>query len=727
MDDEALALAEQAAANNRSAETLNTLGNARARRGDVDGAERAYRDAIQFDGAFFKPYGNLATLLATRGKRRDAVALFQRALSLNPDSFRFHTNLGNALRDLGQSGQAIESFRRSIAIEPSHAALHNLACVLVLNGDWAEAVARFQQALELDGNAFETHVELALAYDHLERRNDAQSHLRAAIELGPSGGRLDLGATIERIATLEDLLVEVAARHHVATPALSAVRRYAKRGDIVAAVALAETVVTAFPGDPKGWIELAAILARDMDDGTRAAAVLERAWNATARADELVVPIALFVTAARGDAQKALEDIHALFARIDVDPEVRRATLLLMHNSEGGSAEGIYREHTNWASQLPSVPQVGTARCKPRGRLRIGYLSADFRRHSVAKFIEPVLREHDRRRFEIFCYSSAIQEDAVTRRLKALPVQWRRVGALDDIAVARKIASDEIDVLIDLGGHTQGSRLTVLRHRPAPVQMSYLGYPGTTGLSEVDFRIADEWVEPRGEADRWSSERILRPSKSAWCFEPPKDALLETRRSHGPPTLASFNALKKISAATLDAWAKILARLPAARFVIKTAFARDAPAEARLRDAFSRRGVSPDRIGLLPFLLEEADHLSVYCGVDVALDTFPYNGTTTTCEALWMGVPVVTLAGNTPASRVGVSLLGTVGLSDLVTHDWDEYVDVAVRLIRNGERLQHERSTLRRRISASALGDARQFVRDLEAVYEATVGSGRSP
>jgi predicted O-linked N-acetylglucosamine transferase (SPINDLY family) len=349
--------------------------------------------------------------------------------------------------------------------------------------------------------------------------------------------------------------------------------------------------------------------------------------------------------------------------------------------------------------------------------LRVGYVSPDLYQHSVAFFLEPILAHHDRSRFEPIVYSDTARPDAVTARLRARAAAWHEVRGLSDDQLARRIAASEIDVLIDLAGHTAGNRMGVFARRPAPVQVSYLGYPNTTGLAAIDYRITDATADPPGDADALHTEKLLRLPRCAWCYQPsplappvaPSPAM-----KNGFVTFGCFNALPKMNDPLLQLWAKLIASVPNARLVLKSPGLKSEAAAAHVRDVLESAGLAADRFDLLPPVHPYAAHLASYETIDIALDTYPYNGTTTTCDALWMGVPVLTRAGRTHVSRVSASLLAAAGLPDWVTPTDDDYLARATRAAADIDALTALRSRLRDRMAASPLCDGQAMARAFE-------------
>ncbi len=369
----------------------------------------------------------------------------------------------------------------------------------------------------------------------------------------------------------------------------------------------------------------------------------------------------------------------------------------------------------------PLLPKPdGAAFTNPRdpGRpLRIGFISSDLRTHSVCYFIEPILASRDRANIAVWCYSTTTRGgDETTERLKALSDGWVEGGPLEDDALVRRIRADRIDVLIDLNGHTIGNRLLALARRAAPLQATYLGYPATTGVPAIDFRIVDAVTDP-ARTEHLLTESAVRLEGCFVCYRPVPDAPeVAPRGTEGGVVFGSFNSMPKLNDPLIDVWAPVLRAVPGSRLILKNRALRDPVIRESVARRFADRAVEPGRLELLPPAPTQREHLAAYARVDIALDNFPYNGTTTTCEALWMGVPVVTLEGRGHAARVGASLLAAVGLPDLVARSPDDYVSIAARLASDLPALAAMRHILRERVARSPLSDAAGFTRRFEAV-----------
>lgn len=349
------------------------------------------------------------------------------------------------------------------------------------------------------------------------------------------------------------------------------------------------------------------------------------------------------------------------------------------------------------------------------GQIRIGLISPDFREHSVAYFIEPLLRQWNKDRVLTGLYSTVPHEDMVTKRFASMAGLWRVMALTSVGALAERVRADDMHICIDLAGHTAGSAIASLAFEPALVQGSFCGWPGTTGLDNIDIRIVDSFTDPAGdpyEAQDHATERLVRLDPCFLCYRPPNDApeVASGPAARGEPmTFGSFNALKKVSMATLDAWSRVLLAVPGSRFVVKTRALDDPGTHEDFYARLEGLGVERSRVELLHSAKTTRQHLELYSRVDVALDTFPYNGTTTTCEALLMGVPVVSVAGELHASRVGLSLLNNAALGHLCAKNVDEYVKIAAKLAKDSQSLVEFRTSLRPKLLASALCDQEAY------------------
>ncbi len=377
-------------------------------------------------------------------------------------------------------------------------------------------------------------------------------------------------------------------------------------------------------------------------------------------------------------------------------------------------------EHRAWGATMPAAAAVALADPDPNRRLRVGYVSPDFRRHAVAFFLAPFLEARDPAVVEVFCYADVLRPDAVTEALRGQADHWRAVHGWTDAALLAQIKVDRIDILVDLAGHTQGNRLGLFAARAAYIQVTGIGYPATTSLPAMDYRFCDAVTDPAGAED-FASETLVRLTPNLHCFaalaSPAPGPLPALAAGH--VTFGSFNKLAKISDVTVRLWAAVLAALPTARLVVKSKPLTEKATRDRLIERFTVLGVRPDRIDLSGWMPDDGDHMALYGRVDMALDTFPYNGTTTTCEALWMGVPVLTLAGRAHAGRVSASLLTAAGLADWIAESPEAFVALAIAKAGDPAALAEVRLGLRERVRVSPLCDAQAHARGVEAAYRA--------
>ena len=665
------------------------------RSGRLVEAETLYRQILAVEPRHADALHLLGTIAGGAGRKDLAVQLIRQAIALVPNSHFFHSNLGNVLRELGQRDEAVAEYRRALQIKPDFADAHNnLGTALLEQGRLDEAMSSFRRALELKPNYAAAHSNLGNALRDRGRLDEAIAAHRAALRLAPG----------------------VATSHNSLGIAL------ADRGRLDEAIAAYQRALELQPGYPQAYSNLGAAL-KQRGQLEEAVAAYEEAL----RLKPDFVDAHFNLANSRWDMGELDPAIAGYHRALQLKPDyadARSNLLLALHYVAGLDPEAIFREHRTWGElhARPWEEKLATHANdpNPERRLRIGYVSPDFRLHSVASFFENLLSHHDRAEVEVFCYSNLLCADSVTERLRTQAAHWREITGLDDAQAAELIRGDQIDILVDLAGHTSRNRLLTFARKPAPVQVTYLGYCDTTGLEAMDYRLTDAHADPPGTTEHRHTERVVRLPHGAWCFRPSEDAppvaeppVLRT----GSVTFGSFNALPKITEAAVGLWSRILLAVPNSRLLLKNLGFQDGAVQRRLRALIAKAGVAPERVEMVGRLPNLSDHLSSYHRLDIALDPLPYHGTTTTCEALWMGMPVVSLAGKTHASRVGVSLLNNVGLPELVAVSEEHYIQLAVNLASDLPRLAELRSTLRSRMKESPLMDAPRFARGVEAAY----------
>jgi len=636
------------------------------------------------------------------GRLPEAVDAYERALHLRPDFLDARVSLGIAQRQLGRLDDAIDNYRTVLAREPRHAeALGNLGNALaervadrhgshVTGDDLREAIEVQRRALDLAPRNAKFMHNLALSLKHTGRYEEATEFFNRALGTDPTrvDTCLEFGDLLFKEQRL-DLARDLFTRWLDANPDHAEVQFFlanvlVEMGETEEAVSRLERVAEARPDWPpvehlRGKIRLQQFNAHDDVDSTLAH---------FARALE-----------ARPDYFEAVCSYLLTCCYVEEDP-LRLAF-----------------EHRRRVSALgPPAPRPPADRTGwPARRLRVGYVSYDFKRHSVAYFIEALLESHDRTRFEVHAYKTNAGQDATTARLRGLCEHWIECSHLSDEQLAERIRSDRIDVLVDLSGLTSGSRLLVFNRRAAPCQMTYLGYPTTTGAACFDFRLTDAIIDPEG-CDSTDSEMPLRLPHTMFCHRPGKlpDLHRLPALERGAVTFGSFNNLSKVGSHTLDLWASTLRAVPRSRLLLKSQALMHHGTRKQLLGELERRDVDPERIVLKPWERAVESHLCVYNEVDIGLDTFPFNGATTTCEALSMGVPVVTVSGPTHPSRMGASILSAAGLASCVARSDAQYVEIAAHLARDLAELARLRAGMRERLAASRLHDRRAFTLDFE-------------
>ncbi len=748
-----------------TAETLRAQAIQRHHQGDLDGAAALYRQTLAVAPEDPGALNGLGCLLHQRGESESAVALLERAAAAAPQAADIQANLGHGLAAVGRLPAAAQAYRRSLALLPGQPALwHALASLHdhLFEGDAAIAAAERVVALAPAEAIGQQH--LAQLYRKEARLSEAAERFAEARRLAPDdialaqqhaqvlaeGGQLDAAESIlretwtrqrgdaaiaeqrarllclqdrfdEALAIAEELLALPPAGDEARLLAAVAITQLAA-GKAEAFVRL-EAVSAAWPRTPDLLVARAGVL-QGGDRQGEAMALLQEALAAEPGHVPAQVALGL-LRQDRGEIAAARKAYAAAAEAMPTKAALRSALAVsLNYDPEAGEA-ALFQAARDWDARFGTpLKQAWRAHdngAEPERRLRVGYVSPDFRRHSVAYFAAPLLEAHDRDQVEVYCYAELARLDAVSRRFEALADVWRNTTGQGDRQVAAQVRADKIDILVDLAGHTADNRLCTFALKPAPLQVTWLGYPGSSGLEAMDYRLTDAICDPPGEAERWHSERLIHLPDGFLCFRPDDSAppvAPSPCLAKGRVTFGSFNNPAKISAPVVETWSALLRRLPETRLFLKGQGLGDEDARGLLRRRFAAQGIGAERLSFSGHLPATGDHLAAYGEVDLALDCFPYNGTTTTLEALWMGVPVVTLEGGQHAGRVGTSLMRRIGLEAFVAKDLDSYVMIAASLAsENLKRLQTLRQELRRLMLASPLLDGEAFTRDLERVY----------
>ncbi|MDR3439572.1 tetratricopeptide repeat protein [Telmatospirillum sp.] len=641
-----------------SAEAYNNLGNALRGVGRQDEAVAAYRTAISLQPAYGAAYGNLGGVLSDLGRPAEAAFSYHHAIALNPDDAQAYNNLGIALQSLERPEDAVAAYRRAVGLQSGYVhALNNLGNILQLLGRTGEAARFCRQALDFDPACAEARNNLGNALKDLGRLDEAIASYRRAVE-----GRPDYAEAYNNLGSALQM-----------------------SGQPREAAVCFRKALGLRPDDAEALAEMGRAL-QDL-----------------------------------GFPDTAKESYRrALCLKPDLS-ETHSNLMMSLHYGTAADEREILEEARRFASRVEGrhSPRDFTNTAEPERRLRIGYVSGDFCRHPVGYFLSGVLASHDPASVETFCYSNSATTDDMTQRLRAAADHWRSVvGLADEVAVAQ-IVADGIDILVDLSGHTGGNRLPMFARKTAPVQISWLGYWGTTGLSTMDYLLTDAVTVPAGE-ERWYSEEVLRLPGSRFCYAAPDyappPASDPPMRRRGYVTFGSFNNLTKVGPEVVSLWAALLRSLPGACLLLKWKSLADTGVARQLTAAFAGAGIEESRLELRAASLHAA-MLAEYDDIDIALDPFPFSGGLTSCEALWMGVPVVTLPGDTAPSRQTLGFLQALGLTEWAAATPADYMRIASGLAADGDRLGALRRGLRRRLAASPLCDGPGFTRGLERTY----------
>lgn len=638
------------------AEASGNLGNVLKLLGRLDEAAACYRRAIAGNPRLAGVHSNLGNVLMMLGHVQDAMGSYRAALALAPDFVEAHFNLGNALKDVGEYHEAHASYRRAVELRPEFAEAHcNLGASLSAAGDYGAAIASFRRAVQLRPDSFHAQFNLGICLQVVGAPQEAITSLRAALRLQPDSCEVatNLGNALQDLGQLE----EAAAAHR-----------------------------------------------RALESNPDYAEAHNNLGNVMKELGRLDLAVASYRRAVQLKADFSVAHSNVLFAMnygsaFAIEECVAEA-------QRYGKLQAGGRAPRSEAQPIPESPP----------RLRVGMVSGDLRAHPVGYFLQGLLARCDRTQLELVAYPTYERADAIAANLRSHFGRWKPLTGLSDQAAGEMIRADGIHILIDLSGHTARNRLPLFGLRPAPVQVSWLGYFATTGVSQIDYLLGDPYVTPTGEEFHFT-EQVWRLPECYLCFTPP-DIALDVgplpAQTMGRVTFGSFNNLAKLNDSVVNLWARVLLAVPGSRLLLKTAQLNDPAARAATGERFLKAGIAPERL-MLEGSSPRPELLAAYHRVDIGLDPFPYPGGTTTAEALWMGVPVITRCGSRFLSHVGESVAHNSGQSDWVATDDDDYVAKATVFAADLDHLAALRGGLRRRVLGAPLFDASRFARHFEA------------
>lgn len=748
--------------NSNSAELWYNFANTLQTQGNTKEAINAYRQAIELSPNLAAAYFNLAKLLQEQENYTEAAEYYRHTIQLQPNLARAYTNLGNTLKALDKLDEAISAHNKAIEIQPNYAeAYYNLGNAFKAKKQFPEAIKAYESSLQLNPNFTEAQLNLASTYEIIEENEKAEIILKQIITKNPNSksAHLSLGKILQKRKEYSPAeshyryCLQLENEDKEALESLITLWQIQRKFE--EAISFLETSINRHSQNALPYYYLGSIYNEmgrynDSIPTLRQAIQLDSklavAYNNLGYALSQVSQLSEAITACdeaikikpelvaawvnKGYAlnnQGCVKEAGKCFREVlKLEPNyyVGHSNLLYSLNYDSANTpEFIANAHRQWGEDFAvniTTPKTYPNFPDPNRKLRIGYVSPDFRQHSVAYFIEPVLQQHNKQEFEVFSYANVTLPDAVTDRLRNLTDHWCDISQINDDDLAEKIQEDGIDILVDLAGHTGNNRLLTFLRKPAPVQVTYLGYPNTTGSNRIDYRLTDSWADPAGLTDAYYSEELIRLPRCFLCYKP---ALTAPQVSELPAkiinrvTFGSFNNLPKITPEVIALWSQILHSVPNSRIILKIRWFDDEKNRERYLTMFAENGIKNNQVKLIGLIPDSSHHLAFYGNIDIGLDPFPYHGTTTTCEALWMGVPVISLAGNTHASRVGVSLLSTVGMPELIATTKEEYVSKAVNLAGDLNKLSELRSQMRERVASSPLCDAVSHTKVIEETY----------
>jgi predicted O-linked N-acetylglucosamine transferase (SPINDLY family) len=660
------------------------------RQGQFMFAESQYRKILKYEpnnpDALF-----LSALLARQtGRMEMALDQMTQAVKVAPGNSDYWNGLGVTLAEMNRLNEAIGAYQQALALKPDAVdALSNLGDAFCRNGDWDATITVCRRVVALRAESPEAHCNLGVALFQKGMYDQAVACYKAALSLRPN--------YLQALNNLGNAL--------------------ARNRDWPGAIERYRAALAIKPDMPEIMSNLADALSRvgEFDEA------VDLYRGALALRPELVGTIHNLGNALlkRGDVDEAVACHKKAAALRPDDASIAGDLILATIYHPDYDSTAILDQLRKWDEKyarplLPATPAISTPIAGRR--LKIGYLSADFRDHVVGRNVLPLLREHDKEQFETFCYSNVAFPDSVTELYRTYAAHFKTILPLNDEQAAELIRQDQLDILVELALCSRGNRLLIMARKPAPIQVTFAGYPGSTGMKAIDWRLTDPYLDPPG-SDADYVARSHRLPHSFWCYDPAAFVSKDDPPLAPPPALANglvtfgcLNNSTKINDAVLALWSRVLQRLPKSRFIVNL------PKGTARRRAMEQLAVDPGRVDFVDYQ-PRPQYLAAFARFDIGLDTIPYNGHTSSLDAMWMGVPVITRVGRTVVGRAGWSQLSNLKLTDLAAHSNDEFVEIAVALANDQSRLVELRNTLRQKLLDSPLTNAKDFTRGIEQAY----------
>lgn len=658
------------------------LGLSFHQQGNPDQAELIYREVLNGDPTHKHAWSNLGAILSKKNKLEDAINCYRKALEIDQQFGECWFNLGNALRKGMNPAGAEAAFVQALKCNNSlFGAAVGLGQALSEQGKFPQAVEVFKQIIAQKNDDPDLYSHLGNALRMQGLRDEAMQAYQVMLQLKPNDPKIrhQFGLVMMDVGRLEEAFAEF------------------------------KNALGLKPDYPEAHNSMSIVLQMLKQDDTALSHNLEavrlnpnftEAWNNLGN---------LY-----GLSGKPKEAIDAFRKSIALQPRAipfHSNLLLNLHYSPDITGEELYKEHLAWAdAHLKNYPPVQPFDNNKEGdrKLRLGIVSPDFRKHTVNAFMEPFLDSLDRNKFEIFAYSSVIRPDEMTEVYRKKVDHFKDIRAIPDMQVSGMIRKDQIDVLLDLAGHTAGSRLPIFALKSAPIQITQFGYPDTTGVPGFGYRITDAFADPKGSTEALHTEELVRLPGLAWCYQPPVDSPEVPKRSPkaGAIIFGSLNNMAKHNGKVLSLWARLLGAVPGSKLRLLSGPGQESI--KMVRHAMQTAGVNPDRVEFLP-RMEKKEYFAALGEIDISLDPFPYNGGITSCDTLWMGTPLLTLAGKTYVSRQGVAILSNLGLEDWIAKTQEEFIEKAKKAASEGARLSLLRGKLRETVKKSPICDWKAY------------------
>ncbi len=674
-------------------QTLFDDARAQQKAGNHEKAEALYRKVLETDPDHAQALHVLGVFSFQAGRNDEAVDFLNRAIAAKPDVPVYHFTLGNIMQAQGKYEDAAASYRRALALKPNYAdCLNNLGLILQDQKKYGEAKTCFEKAVQHKPDSADFLSNYGQLLKELGKYEDATGCYERVLSLQPGywQAHVSIGLMLQEKGRLDEAAAAYRRGLAIAPDSFEILNNL---GSVHQAMAKYEDALAcykkalALQPDRADLVSNIAMTLKDLGRLDETMVYCRQALQMAPENPWIYSNILLTMVYASSFSPQEIAETARMFGERIANPLLRK------------------RKFTN---------DTNLDR-----KLRIGYVSPDFCENPVRYFIEDLIRLHDRKQFEVFAYSNLVREDDIMARLRKSFDHWRDIYFMDDDAVADLIEKDAIDILIDLAGHTGNNRLMVFARKPAPVQVSWLGFPATTGMKPIDYRITDIYAEPEGMTEHLNTEILWRMPHIFACYRPGDNSVdvidHPPCERNGYVTFGCFNNFTKVTDPVLSAWADIMKRIPDSRLLLEIRGIDEPVFRQSILERFKSVGLPVDRVILEP--RKKSNQYVLYNRIDIALDPFPCNGGTTTMDTLWMGVPFVTLAGEHFVSRMGVTFLTNAGLPDLIAKDVKCYIDIAVDLAKNPEKIRKSREGLREKVAASPLMDQAKFARNIEDAY----------